>query len=283
MGGIIWLASYPKSGNTWTRTFLLNLFQNPDKPIDINLLKSSTVGDANVSSYERAAGKPITEISGRELAKLTPKVHELMARSRSDSVFVKTHTAFGNVYGTPLITMKYTAGAVYMVRNPLDVVISLADHFGLDLDGGIRLLNNPKGKTGSGAKVQSGKADLIEQLLGSWSSHVTSWLPFSQRHFHLMRYEDMLDKPEETFGGLARFLGLNPPEERLARAIEFSSFKNVQKQEEEKGFNEQSKKNDRFFRVGKSGQWKDVLTDKQVDKIVKYHYDTMKQFGYLPK
>lgn len=282
MGSIIWLASYPKSGNTWTRTFILNLLRNPSEPIDINELSLFSTGDSRVVAYEKAGGKPLSQMSGREIAALTPKVHEGYTKISPDSVFVKTHTAFGNVFGTPLITMKYTAGAIYIIRNPLDVVISLADHMGFDIDGGIRLLNNPKGMIGSPKSAPTGQDAQIEQLLGSWSDHVTSWLPFDRRYFHLMRYEDMLDKPEETFGGLAHFLGLNPPKKRLEKAIEFSSFKTVRKLEEEKGFREQSDKNERFFRVGKAGQWKDVLTDKQVDKIVKCHYDTMKQFGYLP-
>ncbi|MEH6545123.1 MAG: sulfotransferase domain-containing protein [Sneathiella sp.] len=283
MGGIIWLASYPKSGNTWARTFILNLLTNPEQPANINDLDTFTLGDSSASSYEKVSGKSITEISGKELAKLTPKVHRVYAMSRQDSVFVKTHSSFGSVYGTPLITMEYTAGAIYIIRNPLDAVISLSDHFGLDLDGGIDLLNNPKGIVGAPADKMGARGGQIEQILGSWSGHVTSWLPFSRQHFHLTRYEDMLDKPVETFRNMARFLGLNPPEERLNKAIEFSSFKNVKKQEEEKGFFEQSPKTDSFFRVGKSGQWKDVLSDKQVDRIVKCHHDTMKQFDYLPK
>ncbi len=85
----------------------------------------------------------------------------------------------------------------------------------------------------------------------------------------------------EAFGGMANFLGLNPPAERLAKAIEFSSFKTLAKQEKEKGFNEQSKNSKTFFRVGKAGQWKEILTKKQVDKIIDCHHVLMKQFGYL--
>ena len=149
----------------------------------------------------------------------------------------------------------------------------------MTLDEGIKLLNNPKG-----VSIETGDkfTGSVNQVYGSWSGHVQSWMPFDRKYMYVMRYEDMLDKPEETFGGMVRFLGLNPPKERFLKAIEFSSFKTVRQQEEEKGFFEQSPKNERFFRIGKSGQWKDVLSKKQVDKIVKCHYQTMKQFGYLP-
>ncbi|WP_373088247.1 sulfotransferase domain-containing protein [Sneathiella sp.] len=280
MGGIIWLASYPKSGNTWTRTFIHNLFLNPDKPVDINAISQFTLGDGEKDWYEKEGGKPFEEMAAREVAALTPKVHKAFTEAYPDSVFVKTHTAIGTVFGTPLITMDYTAGAVYIIRNPLDTVISLADHYGLDLDGGIKMLNNLKGHS----PAQKGKpGGNIEVIFGSWSGHVQSWMPFSRQHLYIMRYEDMLEAPEKTFGGLAKFLGLNPSKERLAKAIKFSSFDVLRKQEEEKGFNEQSYNNEKFFRVGKAGQWKDVLSKRQVDKIVKCHYQTMKQFGYLPE
>ncbi|TNE40242.1 MAG: sulfotransferase domain-containing protein [Alphaproteobacteria bacterium] len=277
MGGIIWLASYPKSGNTWTRTFLHNLLLNPEKPVDINSITRFTLGDSDRGWFEKAGGKPYKDYSLREIAELRPKVHKAFTESYPDSVFVKTHHVFGKAFGVPLISMEYTAGAIYIVRNPLDVVTSLSDHFGLSLDEGIDLLNNPKGR------AEDADADgTVEHVLGSWSGHVQSWMPFDRRYMYIMRYEDMLEKPVETFGGVSRFLGLNPPEERLARAVEFSSFDVVRKQEDEKGFFEQSKKNKRFFRVGKAGQWKDVLSDAQVKKIVKCHYDTMKHFNYLP-
>lgn len=281
MGGIIWLASYPKSGNTWTRTFIHNLFLNPDKPVDINNIATFTLGDGDKAWYTKVAGKPVDQLSAREIARLTPKVHKAFTEAHPDSVFVKTHSGLGTAFGIPLITMECTAGAIYIVRNPLDVVISLADHYGLSLDDGIRMLNNPKGSAKGAEKgVEHGT---IEQVFGTWSDHVSSWMLFNRQYLYLMRYEDMLDKPEQTFGGLTRFLGLNPPKERLEKAIEFSSFKTVRKLEDEQGFNERSYKADRFFRVGKAGQWKDVLSDKQVDKIVKCHHDMMKHFDYLPK
>ena len=279
MGGIIWLASYPKSGNTWARTFVHNLLLNPDKPADINSMTHFTLGDTDKAWYVRVGGKPFDEYSGREIAELRPKVHEALTRVSPDSVFVKTHNIFDTVFGIPLITLEYTAGAIYIVRNPLDTVISLSDHFGITLDKGIELLNNPNGQSGETGDKFTGN---VKQAYGSWSGHVQSWMPFDRKYLYVMRYEDMLDKPEETFGGMARFLGLDPPKERLLKAIEFSSFKMVRQQEEEKGFIEQSDKSKKFFRVGKYGQWKDVLSKKQVDKIVKCHHQTMKQFGYLP-
>jgi hypothetical protein len=252
---------------------------NPEAPIDINSISAFTLGDGKKAWYEKVGGKPFDEYTPREVAALLPRVHEAFTKAHPDSVFVKTHNVLGATFDIPLITMEYTAGAIYIIRNPLDTVISLADHFGLSLDDGIAMLNNPKAIV---HQTDDKNRGLIEQLFGSWSGHISSWMAFNRQYMHLMRYEDMLEKPEETFGEMVKFLGLNPPEERLKKAIEFSSFDVMTQQESEKGFIEQSDKNEKFFRSGKSGQWKKVLTGKQVKKIVNCHYDAMKYFGYLP-
>ena len=278
MGGIIWLASYPKSGNTWVRTFINNLLLDPEEPVDINNISNLTLGDAKKSWYEKAGGLPFDRYSMGQVIGLRPKVHQVIAQSQDDRVFVKTHSIFGNVHGVPQITLEYTSGAIYIIRNPLDVVISLSSHFGLSLDQAIQLMNDPEGGTD-----ETREGGTIRQYFGSWSGHANSWTHFDQKRMHLMRYEDMLENPAETFGGMARFLGLNLPKDQLDRAIEFSSFDVVRKQEDEKGFKERSSKNDRFFRVGKAGQWKDILTNDQVDRIVNSHHQAMTRYGYLPE
>jgi Sulfotransferase domain len=97
---------------------------------------------------------------------------------------------------------------------------------------------------------------------------------------YLMRYEDMLAHPEETFGGLARHLLLDATSDQIAQAIDRSSFKRLQAQEEKDGFLERPKEAERFFREGRAGQWKDVLTAAQISRIVRDHGEQMARFGY---
>lgn len=278
MGSIIWLASYPKSGNTWTRTFINNLLLDPDEPVDINILSDLTPGDARKSWYEKASGMPYPRLSMGQVISLRPDVHRLIANLQDDKVFVKTHSIYGQLHGVPQITMDCTAGAIYVIRNPLDVVVSVASHFGLAIDGAIQLMADPNAFLDEAPMLGN-----IRQYFGSWSGHANSWTHFDREKMHVMRYEDMQDTPEETFGKMVKFLGLDLPEERITKAIEFSSFDVARKQEEEKGFREQSAKNEKFFRVGKSGQWKDKLTDTQIEQIINTHQVTMKYFGYLPE
>lgn len=276
MGDIVWLASYPKSGNTWARIFLHNLFLNGDEPADLNSLTKFTMGDGKKKWFERAAGRSIDNFSEAEITALIPKVHELYTRTRFDTVFVKTHNALRLINGIPLVTPKYTAGAIYFIRNPLDVVLSLANHFGQSVDESIDMMNNHNAST-------EGTDKKIPEFLCSWSDHVNSWLQEGNKsRVHVMRYEDMLYKPEKAFGGMAKFLGVKPSREHLRKAIKFSSFEKLRKLEDTKGFNERSDKAERFFRVGKAGQWKTALTPEQVEKIVAAHYDVMKKFKYLP-
>ena len=129
MPGIIWLASYPKSGNTWLRAFLANYLQNPDEPLPINDLSNHILGDSGVPQYERFVNKSVEDMSEEEIAQLRPKVHEWLAFSRGRDVFVKTHNMFETVHDTPMITPSATAGAIYVIRNPLDVSVSFSHHF----------------------------------------------------------------------------------------------------------------------------------------------------------
>jgi hypothetical protein len=109
----------------------------------------------------------------------------------------------------------------------------------------------------------------------SWTNQPGPWL-------HIIRYEDMLKKPVVAFSRVARFLGLNPPRDRLERAIERASFKSLRAQEDAKGFRERSFKAEKFFRVGKAGQWRTALSKAQIDRVAEAHKEQMERFGYWP-
>jgi len=274
MGAIIWLASYPKSGNTWMRVFLHNLLLNAKEPVDINSLHFFTLGEGNARFYKPFDPRPLSELSETEVMALRPQVHELLTRASPDSVFVKTHHFLGEIEGMPLITMSHTAGAIYMVRNPLDVVLSYANHFGMPIDQAIEEMAND----GTGSKPSDRNA---RQYYGSWSLNVSSWTQNAVPTLHVVRYEDMQERPVETFVGVARFLGLDPPRERLDRAIAHSSFGALKAQEEKHGFVERTE-HTRFFREGRTGTWRTVLSEEQVARLVADHREQMERFGYVP-
>lgn len=275
MGKIVWLASYPKSGNTWLRAFLHNLFRRPDSAYDINRLIDFCTSESAIGWYQQVAKRPIAEMTHAEIAQLRPAVHARLTEIFPDNVFAKTHNALVEESGVPTITMAQTAGAIYVVRNPLDICISFADHYGLSIDHAIAEMNRP----GMTTKVTETH---VYEAFGSWSENVESWTARPSPALHVMRYEDMLAQPEQTFGAVSHFLGLNPTAERLRQAIDLSSFKELRRQEEQSGFKERSKESARFFRVGSAGQWRTKLSPQQVEAVVRANEKQMQRFAYLP-
>lgn len=274
MGKILWLASYPKSGNTWLRAFIHNLMLNPKAPININDMSSLTTGDSVVQWYQHLDSRPPLSWSPEDVAKMRRGAQLAIVASKPETVIVKTHNALLSAFGQPIIQMDLTAGAIYVVRNPLDLVLSLADHYGVDVDKAIEVMNDPH---------NGGLADgrIVYEVHSSWSRHVESWTQNRHPGLHVVRYEDMLTKPLHAFGNIARFMGLKPPRERLDRAIELSSFKNLRAQEDKTGFREKSDKGSKFFRVGRSGQWQETLTSAQIDRVINDHHEQMKRFSYI--
>ncbi len=276
MGKIIWLASYPKSGNTWLRAFLHNLLRDPKEGYDINKMTDFTMGDSAVIWYTPLVGRAPGDWTFEEVAKVRRKAHEAMTQAYPDSVFVKTHNALvADAYG-PLITLELTAGAIYILRNPLDVAISYSHHLGKTIDHVIDVLNGRNSGTPNTPKN-------VYQHLRTWSEHVQSWTQHPHPGLHVIRYEDMLEQPEPTFRGVTAFLGLKPPRDRLLRAIERCRFEELRKREEAQGFRERSDFAERFFREGRAGQWREVLSAAQVARVVDAHRPVMQRFGYLPE
>ena len=275
MGKIVWLASFPKSGNTWLRAFLHNLLADPAEAYDINALDTFCVSDSQAQWYQRLDPRPPTAMTLEEVAALRPKVHRLFTELGGPPIFVKTHMAMAELGGTPLITVELSVAAIYIVRNPLDVVISHSHHYGADIDTTIGLLE-------SEGTMTKASATHVAEYHGSWSEHVRSWTSQPSAGLHVVRYEDMLAAPHRSFAGIDRFLQLSSPRDRLERAIRRSSFKVLQEQEKRRGFREKTDVAKRFFRAGKADQWRTALSRAQIDRVVGAHREQMARFGYLP-
>lgn len=276
MSRILWLASYPKSGNTWLRAFLHNLFRNPSAPFDINRMSALTAGDSQAHWFRRLDPRPPTALDRADLARLRPEVHTLIAGSAPDTVMVKTHNALVEVAGTPMITQALTAGALYVVRNPLDIALSYAHHLGCPVDDIIALMET------NGFETPASETHVPEHH-SDWSSHVESWTRWVHPGLHVVRYEDMGRRPGPTFRAIAAFLGVKPPRERLERAVRHSSFRALRAQEDAQGFVERTPAQARFFRTGKPGGWRAALDEGQVARLVARHRVQMERFGYLPE
>lgn len=278
--GIVWIASYPKSGNTWVRAFLHNLVRlqkGEHGAQDINEMARFSTWDLDKKRYAEFLGFEPDNVRHRaEIAATRHAVHRRIADTSDGVVFIKTHNCLVTDRGHSTINFDVTSGAIYVLRNPLDVAISYAHHAGITVDKAIEEMSLPDAES-------RGNEDTVYEVVGSWSQHVWSWTRNPHRALHVMRYEDIVAGPETAFGALARHLVLNPTRRALKKAVAFSSFTRLQAQEAEKGFRERPPRADgNFFREGRAGQWKDVLTPAQVDRIIRDHGEQMSRFGYLP-
>jgi hypothetical protein len=277
--GIVWLASYPKSGNTWLRMFLYQLVRiqggYPREPDELNKLDRASGYEARLFSlFEGSLGKPVAGASDNEVMSVRALVHALVADRAPSVALLKTHNLLGQIGTAPLINLAVSLGAIYIVRDPRDVAPSLAKHLGTDIDGAIAVMNLPEFSTPN-------QPEQVFEVWGSWSEHVRSWTVPQQGAVLVVRYEDMLTRPTDTFSAIVRHLRQKAPPGQITEAIELSSFDRLKRQEDDYEFRERSVHADRFFVAGTAGGWKEKLTAAQADAIVGAHREQMEKFGYL--
>jgi hypothetical protein len=278
MGSIVWLASYPKSGNTWLRAFLANLVANRATPLTPNELRDFTDEEASPGRFTELAGKPNTELSADELVALRLDVHALIAQRAQGTRLVKTHNLCGTFEDMPLFNWQVTAGAIYVVRNPLDVAVSMTHHFGLTLDAAIDRLGDDRV-----ASINDEVA--VSHIIGSWSTHVSGWADMAGRapgKVIVLRYEDLLEKPAKHFAKAAKLIGLGQDKARIERAVKHAGFQTLAALEKNSGFVEAVDEKTRFFFKGRANQWRDALSREQVQRVVDDHHEQMQRFKYVP-
>jgi hypothetical protein len=275
MGRFVWIASYPKSGSTWLRAFLNNYIRDLRTPYDVNDRVDLSTGESGAALYHPFDPRPASHYSIADVQRMRPLVHRRLAATHDGLFFVKTHNALLTVENISLITPEVTAGAIYIVRDPRDIAVSYSLHLGRSLDETIDFMADTDAATG-GTDVK------VYERLSSWSAHVHFWTRAPNPRLHVMRYEDMVAAPETQFGAVIRFLGQEPNAERLRRAAAFSAFGVLAAQENSHGFAERPTESQAaFFRVGKPGQWRDVLTASQALRVERQHDGLMRRFGYL--
>lgn len=277
VGNILWIASYPKSGNTWVRAFIHNYIENRNAPLDINTIHQLSVDEVKADRYQAFIpnNKKTTDLSLEEICAIRPMVQAQMAAEAPATLFVKTHNYQGEYKGYPLHNWQVSSGAIYIVRNPLDVAVSLKHYFDYSYDEAISYM----------AEVFAGTPNEVEnvpQVVSSWGQHVDSWTQ-GGRNMLVLRYEDLLTNPRRSFRKIESLLGFKKDVKRLSKAIRFSSFNQLKKQEQNQGFAEKHEKAGRFFRKGTTEQWRQELSDQHIKQIVKDHRTVMERFKYIPK
>tara|TARA_Y100001970_G_C14171181_1_gene824262 strand:+ start:94 stop:951 length:858 start_codon:yes stop_codon:yes gene_type:complete len=284
MKKIIWIASYPKSGNTWVRAIISSLLYSADGNFNFNLLKLievfekknrfDFVKDLNKKNYE-------TLDKIENISKLWIEVQKRIVFDKGINPIYnifKTHSANLAVNNNNFTDKSLTAGVIYIVRDPREILVSYSNHMGKKIDDAIDAILDQK-------RLLSPEKNLAVALMSAWHIHYESWKSLDVPKL-LIKYEELTNNPKKEIKKISKFLGqiLSIDESTLDKK-NFNVFNTTQiekfrNHEKNKGFDEASK-NSLFFGNAKIDSWKEKLSLEQIKKIEYVFNKTMLELGYL--
>ena len=282
---IIWLASYPKSGNTYVRAFLSAYYFSENGQFDF-----SQISNIDQFPHEKFFKQKVNSIS--EASKQWLPIQKEINKDKKIRFF-KTHSFLGNYQNNEFTSPETTLGAVYIVRDPRNVLTSLKNHYSFDDDKALEMITD---KSRSLMSNNGSHASL--NFISSWAENYLSWLKDNRFRRLFIKYEDLITNKYETFRDIIVFTNtlMNKVEgvnkSKLQKAIETTNFNVLKKKEISETFDgsESSFKNWRkfhsenknlFFNLGPENDWKRILNTKISNKIEIGFEKEMKKLGYL--
>lgn len=276
--GFVWLASYPKSGNTWFRA-LLTAYEDTQGEVNINRLAARHAARERLFERYLACDGSLLTIDETFIARRA--MYLLLKDGATTDEPQKVHDAnLPLANGQLLFPPEATAAVIHLVRHPFDVAVSYAFHLGLEqnIDRCIDNMCNAEFRVDGLSHAQ------MPQVQSDWSSHTISWLDMPDVRRITLRYEDMLADTESALTRALRAMdpATEPDADRVRRAVEATSFGKLKAQEAAGSFKERSKKSEAFFRSGKVGDWQNHLTPAQCARLSKVLAPAMQRMGYHP-
>ncbi|MDA8985186.1 sulfotransferase domain-containing protein [Candidatus Pelagibacter sp.] len=279
---IIWLASYPKSGNTWVRSIISSLLYSNDGNFNFELmLKVSQFPEKKyfkdfVNDFGNFNEIKESWISAQDKINLDNQIKIL-----------KTHQGKYTVGKNSFTNDQNTLATIYIVRDPRTLISSISNHYTLPIDSVCDFLTTPQiiGNTKKWEEKETG----MQCLLGKWNDHYRSWTR-NKNNFLLIKYEDLIQNPETELEKIIKFLkkylDVKTNDNKNKKILETTSFKNLKEMEQKGLFRENvlNKKDDskvNFFHLGPANNWKDNLNEDVKNKIEKNFYNEMKELDYL--
>ena len=279
MGNLVWLASYPKSGSTWMRAFLTAYLAGRGVELDVNDLDASLHAGSRIL-FDRVVGYPSSDLTDAQIDDLRPGVYRAYDEEADGPVFLKVHDAWRRTpSGESLFPAEVTRTAVLIVRNPLAVAPSLANHSDVTIDEAIAMMRDPGYAL---SEYAQGLLAQLRQPVGTWSQHTESWLVDSGLPLHLVTYEQLRAHPHATFSAVLAACGIEPDPALVDDALERTRFERLQAAERAAGFKERTIGTSSFFRKGAADAWREELNSEQIEAIAADHHEWMLRLGYLP-
>jgi len=273
---IMWIASYPKSGNTWVRALLSNFLLENDSKKNIFEKMMIIPSFPKKNFFKNIVDENILRKNYMELFKYFIKAQEKINADKKLHI-LKTHNFYGSVNGNKFTDKDNTIGSIYIVRDPRSVAVSYAHHSNISYEKSVELMLN---------KTRLGLNDLYyPEARMSWNIHLNSWITNSQSNL-IVRYEDLLEKTPSVLKDILNFINLflkkkiEYNKKTILECINECSFKNLSSLEKNIGFAEKEK-NNFFFRSAKLDEWKSSLGKDLIKKIEKNFYKEMKKLKYL--
>jgi|TARA_B100000214_G_scaffold375455_1_gene361878 hypothetical protein len=281
---IIWLASYPKSGNTWIRSFLVSLLFTKDGKSNLDSL--NMIGQYPLRSQFKNLIKDFTNVS--EIKKNWIKSQEIINLDKKVRFF-KTHHAMVSIDNYNFTNDENTLGVIYIVRDPRNIVSSVKNHYSLDsIEQARDLMFHDEAWTGFEKNPENISDKKFPTLLSSWNFNFNSWKQI-KKNYLLIKYENLLKNPFDEFGKIINYLKVVTKtrfsESKISEAINSNNFKNLQIQESQGKFKENmfNKKNEKikFFDKGPENDWRQNLDPTIAKQIEKKFSKEMSELGYL--
>ena len=277
---IIWIASYPKSGNTYLRSFIASYYFSKKGKFDfsllMNILQFPSVKFTKKNIYSETEASQ-SWIYNQEQFFSGEKVH-----------FVKTHNTLNSFKGNEFVNNNQTLGAIYIVRDPRNVITSMKNHYSMSYDYAY-------------SKLIDENASLLEKsrdndhsnftFLGSWANHYKSWKMSKKFKTLFIRYEDLENNKFKSFNKIVTFIDnlkkdqTKINEKKLINSINSTNFANLRNKEEIEGFEESryiknSEKKIRFFNLGFNNRWEKILPEYILEKLNKSFNNDLNDLGY---
>ena len=281
---IIWIASYPKSGNTWVRALIAHYFFSKDKKFCFEILKN--IPNFNVGDF--ITEKTHLKSNDDVIKNWLPVQNSINEKFKRNLLF-KTHNACIKKDGVEFTNEWVSAGCIYVVRDPRNVITSYKNFENQTYKNIAKNMFDIKGYLLSNESTFKKFGIKGIEIISSWAENYNSWVHNKYKiPVCLIKYEDLCSDPFKEFERIFDFLKkINKEEkalidnERLKNTIKETSFENLKSLEKKEGFLEKQKRNVNFFNQGKKNNWKEILPREISLEIEKKFSKEMLELGYL--